>query len=116
MFGLELKKRRVGSIEENGMFIFGNDLYRVLPEPTGLDYDEMAGKMMVQKIAAGWTNNPTNRWQFGEYSVETFQIDCVVAELVFKSFSEDFRARGKVYVALSSDMKIFYGTKKGGES
>lgn len=74
---------QAGSIVENGLFVWQNHIYTVLSEKLIPAHERDEGKIYVRSIAAGWTKNPHDRWQFHLGNVEQFQADCRVAELLF---------------------------------
>ena len=82
-FGIDFRRARAGDIYEHGLFVWQGCIYLVIKKDPG-ENDMIAGRIMVKRIASGWTMNPHDRWQGGiDYAAEPFQADCPVMELVY---------------------------------
>jgi hypothetical protein len=79
MNDIKFQRSRAGDIEKHGLFVWMGGLYAVEDER----FDEEERCIQVRQLARGWTANPYDRWQYGEYSPERFQQDCVVEELLY---------------------------------
>ena len=77
MHGIKFELKQAGKIEVNSLFVWNGGIYLVIEHLADF-------RLRVKKLAAGWTNNPYDRWQGGiDYADEIFNGYCAVAELIY---------------------------------
>ncbi len=75
---IDLRNIDAYDIPVHGIFLWQNTLYRVVKH-----IDDHF--VEVQRIAAAWTSNPYDRWQYAtEASIERFNGYCEVKEFIYK--------------------------------